>query len=410
MQRGHCSFCRQECVSFYHLLNEPKALVCPLCFKCREDLPKDNMEKIQVSHFHIKNMDEFRKCIDFDVSKGLTINNVPPEVIKLGEDELNNINAQIRCPESKSDYMMEQFGEAFVKKMDDKLSPRDVEGHPTKVYRALKSGTTLRNTYAYRDNYLKGDCSMLESVSVFGTVLHTLGELCQWSSANLWTSTMFFFSGLVNKKNPKKRGELGTGFHKDITRGANVAFAVEPENAGSKILARWLFIKPTISALLKVHAYLTSCGEKDTGMQELQDAWVKSGGFNPIPSFSGDGRTLHADADDMSKYALPIILSKEMDVIAAALPDDVLIVDQHHGEVVLVPPGWVHAVVNVEENWKLARDYAHRSEIPIYAFYHALIGVRMGQRMASDYFSLDSRCKHVLAKIVAGIDPDREFY
>lgn len=48
------------------------------------------------------------------------------------------------------------------------------------------------------------------------------------------------------------------------------------------------------------------------------------------------------------------------------LGKDIVIIDQRHGDRVIVPPGWIHQVENLRPNFKISWDYIEPIKLPVY--------------------------------------------
>jgi len=87
---------------------------------------------------------------------------------------------------------------------------------------------------------------------------------------------------------------------------------------------------------------------------------------------------------------VPLMTVVEMKSLALELPNICTLISQMHGHAVCVPPGWVHHVLNVRPNLKLARDFIIPGEAPLYAYYRKEIGSKLvGQRASDDFTSLE---------------------
>jgi len=247
--------------------------------------------------------------------------------------------------------------------------------------------------------YIHGALDGFEGVQAFAHAVELLKEVCSFMGTWDLKDTMYFISGTCH---PKKI-PTGTGFHLDQTRGVNVAFDME-NNTVRNVLALWLFLSPTI--LSDVDNFIR---EGEVG-PKLKKKWEAAGGFS-LPPLILDGDVKHGETVH-PQFSLPVLTAEEMKVIHDKFPETTVLVEQYHGDVVFVPPGWVHAVTNVKANWKLARDFFIEEEYPLYAFFLKTIGSRIfGQRMPADYSSLDKKCKDFLQKalgVSAGCVPDVE--
>lgn len=186
---------------------------------------------------------------------------------------------------------------------------------------------------------------------------------------NIRMKTMLFLS---------MQGGDGTGLHWDITRGLNVAFSLTPGVTGP--LAYWLFIPP----------------------------WE----FEEFIAFVQSGNCVKVVRDKFEeairiKTDFPLLSADEMFQLHRQVPNLVRIVSQSHGQVVHVAPGWIHSVVNVLPNWKLAFDFERLEEFPLYAYYRKIFGSGFFQdRCPEDYVTLDAVIKDNVDMMTKGHVPD----
>jgi hypothetical protein len=186
---------------------------------------------------------------------------------------------------------------------------------------------------------------------------------------NILMKTMLFVS---------TQGGDGTGLHWDITRGLNVAFSLTPGVTGP--LAFWLFVPPW-------------------GFEEFI-AFVQSSSCVEVV------REKFEEAIRL-KTDFPLLSADEMFQLHRQVPNLVRIVSQSHGQVVHVAPGWVHSVVNVLPNWKLAFDFERLEEFPLYAYYRKIFGSGFfGDRCPEDYVTLDGVIKDNVDMMTKGYVPD----
>lgn len=154
-----------------------------------------------------------------------------------------------------------------------------------------------------------------------------------------------------------------TLLHMDFGIAINVGFRVfnktppqeELEKLLSEDIATWLFIQPSIRAVDRVNAFLDM----------PENARIKAkfpGGCIKAPAlFDGDGDAVRGGALPPRVKALT---REEMLSMAAGcgeitLPNGkdvpcVQVVGQKHGEVIVVPPGYMHMVINNHTNLKMA--------------------------------------------------------
>jgi hypothetical protein len=89
---------------------------------------------------------------------------------------------------------------------------------------------------------------------------------------------------------------------------------------------------------------------------------------------------------------------KQMKALQAGCPEYVRLEYQCHGDIMRVPMGWAHAVLNLRPCIKVAFDVVEEAMLPMIALMQTLIGSAVfGQRSAEDYGG-------VFARIPAEID------
>ena len=170
----------------------------------------------------------------------------------------------------------------------------------------------------------------------------------------------------------------GTGFHFDWARAVNLAVEVLVDAAAvasGAAIALWLFIPPTEAALVAVSAYL-----------KLHHGVLYPHGLDPPPLFNrgklvmrGEVKSAPLTADDLNTMAADPILQGL----------GVHTLEQKSGEVVLVEPGWMHAVVNLRACIKIAYDFVLATELGIIALVQHLYHSKFSsQSNADDYVGI----------------------
>ena len=156
-----------------------------------------------------------------------------------------------------------------------------------------------------------------------------------------------------------------------------MAVAVETAAAAATgvaaVVALWLFIPPTAAAVEAVSNYLKrkhkALYPDGLATPALFD---NKGVFRMRGAVRGKVLTeahLRAMANDKTLVGLGI-----------------RILEQKSGDVVLVEPGWFHAVVNIQPCVKLAYDYVVAAELGMIAVVQHLFASKFGgQRNADDY-------------------------
>ena len=162
-----------------------------------------------------------------------------------------------------------------------------------------------------------------------------------------------------------------TGMHLDYTCAQNVAYTVE--GATENAVADWLFVAPN--------------------MIEVADLWLKQ-------LVGANGRSLFPDG--FATYGRVLLTGEvqqrfvqEMNVVC---PNSVTILAQQHGEVMYVPPGYVHQVINRQMALKVAWDYYDVSHMGVYPFIHNMASKYFKQNMTTDYAYVNAIVEAMLEK------------
>jgi hypothetical protein len=146
-----------------------------------------------------------------------------------------------------------------------------------------------------------------------------------------------------------------TGLHMDRTEAVNVAFAVVGKHGDDirGVLAVWIFISPTALELLET--FLKNNRHKNKSLMWRIDQ-------DPLLLVEGQrGYWFHGPPDKQGRVGRPYLTEAgvaEFQEAAAAAghPDWVVEVLQRHGEVVCVPPGWMHQARRIAEpRWPPSR-------------------------------------------------------
>ena len=133
-------------------------------------------------------------------------------------------------------------------------------------------------------------------------------------------------------------------------RAANVLVTVEEVACNGRPCARWLFIPPQS---------LETVMQRVCEMLDIADGW---GGY------------MHASFQHLSVEQQDELI-KEF-----AKSGDVYVVEQHHGEVVLVPAGYMHLVHNFQFSIKVAVELCAASDLPAVVW-----GRQQKARMCEDW-------------------------
>jgi JmjC domain, hydroxylase len=162
----------------------------------------------------------------------------------------------------------------------------------------------------------------------------------------------------------------GTPFHLDYNEALNVAFAIR--GSPDDVLAVWVCIAPFAI--------------------EAADAWLrrqkKSGAFLFPQGFATPGRVL---------LQRPLLERFVYDMNAHRV-GSVMVVPQRHGEVVYMPPSWVHQVTNLQPVLKVAFDFYDPNHFGLYALVHGVASRFFKQNMSTDYAYINLIMEDILLK------------
>ncbi|KAL3137357.1 hypothetical protein ABBQ32_006889 [Trebouxia sp. C0010 RCD-2024] len=163
---------------------------------------------------------------------------------------------------------------------------------------------------------------------------------------------------------------LGTKFHVDRTQAENVAFSVVDKPKGKSkatrhgsqphfVLARWWFVHPHVAP--KFAEFVRDSLHHADGLQDFMpkpEHWELMLAFGSMNAI--DGR------------------------------DVVVVLNQGPGDIVLVPPGWPHAVNNVMPCCKLAWDHYDPRHLATYAAVHRDVASPLfrGGTVGDDYMAV----------------------
>lgn len=177
---------------------------------------------------------------------------------------------------------------------------------------------------------------------------------------DLWAATLLLLGG----------EGTGTALHSDWTEAFNLLLAVvaDPTEVlpAEYVAAKWWFFHPS--------------------MVEKLDEEVKALGLEDVDGLASKPLLTEAQLDD---------LRKKVDAHAADQGITVqvthYVLEQKPGFVVHVPPGWVHAVVNVKPCLKLAFDAYIMTNVHSYIEAHRKVVCKVFKKvMADDYMAIDT--------------------
>lgn len=156
-----------------------------------------------------------------------------------------------------------------------------------------------------------------------------------------------------------------TGFHLDWTEAANIAFGV-----GSKegVLAEWLFLHP--------------------GLASEADNWLKSNGF-PMGFKTPD--RVHLIGSVRAEFITHMNSIKDGGCI---------LIKQKGGQLVYVPPGWIHQVTNLALCLKVAWDFYSYKHFHYYAMIQTQIAKLFGENMVEDYMAANAIMEVCISRLL----------
>jgi len=155
-----------------------------------------------------------------------------------------------------------------------------------------------------------------------------------------------------------------TGLHLDWTEAYNIAFSFCLFDG---VLAEWLFIRPDAA--------------------ELADYWLKQNGWV-------DGL-----ASDPKVHLRNLAFTSFVSYMNSILPGSVIMVEQHAGQMVYVPPGWIHQVTNKQSCLKLAWDVYDLSHMHYYAMLQKRLVPFFKSAMADDYMATNAVLENIISRL-----------
>jgi len=190
-------------------------------------------------------------------------------------------------------------------------------------------------------------------------------------------SVMTFISFQIPRDN-KPESLHGTPAHADQGPGVNAAVALTREGLEKgKVLALWFWMNWHVDGVFDAIEAAISAPEAPVGLFEKFEEY---GGLRRI---QGDLKPRG------SVKAFPRLSEEEMRYLHTKVPHGTKIVEQCHGDVVMVPPGVVHTVTNLMPSLKVAYDLLPDGEFLRVLLLHWMVVVPyIGQLNAEDYVSL----------------------
>jgi hypothetical protein len=186
----------------------------------------------------------------------------------------------------------------------------------------------------------------------------------------------------------------GTGMHVDWSSAVNLAVDLSPPHDQQRLpVAMWLFIPPTDEAIAAVNSVIRADPDG------LGRACPNGLGLPADPDF------LRGSAD--KQHNMRVLTPEQMQRIAdspEAAEHGVHIVQQHSWDEVTVPPGWIHAVVNLRPCIKFAFDYLAEQDLVKTAIsQHFIASGIFGPIMATDYSAMSTKLVDEVANAVSVI-------
>lgn len=186
----------------------------------------------------------------------------------------------------------------------------------------------------------------------------------------------------------------GTGFHLDWTQASNVAFSVGTTAvAAGTVLAEWVFINPRLVAEADAwvrNKLLTKKRKRMDGRQAFEHVpkW-------PLGFASPASNRVHLKGNDLQLF---LTYMRHLGV-KHGIRNPVVEVMQCPGQLVHVPAGWPHQVINVSPNVKVAWDYYDADNMHKYVQLQSIAAKCFKDSMMKDYMSFNM----VLSSLVGNI-------
>lgn len=166
----------------------------------------------------------------------------------------------------------------------------------------------------------------------------------------------------------------GTGLHLDWTQAYNLALALAGTDVGG-VLATWVCIAPCAVAAADAWLRLVK--------SEARDEYLYPDGLRTKGKVMLDDNMVQ----QLRRHLIDLHGS-----------NSVVVLQQRHGHVVFIPPGWVHQVVNQQRCIKLAWDFYEPLNFGGYAMVHDMAAQHFGNAMADDYVSINLIVEKILEK------------
>lgn len=181
----------------------------------------------------------------------------------------------------------------------------------------------------------------------------------------------------------------GTGFHLDWTQAYNIAFSVGAAVAADK-LSVWTFINPLLigeaDEWVKQNVLVEPQPppKKKARGGRQQQSQQKSRW--PLGFASSSEDRVHLKGDDLDRF---VTYMQQLGA-SKGIANPVMQLEQKVGQLVYVPAGWAHQVVNFSPNVKVAWDYYEAGNFHKYAqLQHRIASKFFKEGMAKDYMSFN---------------------
>jgi hypothetical protein len=193
------------------------------------------------------------------------------------------------------------------------------------------------------------------------------------------------------------RKACGSGLHFDRTSAVNVAMRTDKGLSLDAPLAQWMFLHPRVfldeDLLLQLHAALVKMDV------------VKAGDVVEENIFAYKRDAEYHESGALKRKKKPLLSLNQVEELRFALGEEnVIILYQKHGQVVFVPPGYAHQVINLEDCMKMAFDFIDPKLLAEYAVvWRRMICRLAGSGAGDDYrgvaYELEMQTTRTLIKL-----------
>lgn len=114
------------------------------------------------------------------------------------------------------------------------------------------------------------------------------------------------------------------------------------------------------------------------------------------------GKKKYDNAHSPSGIIIPKALMEEFlhDAEANGFHNKVWVIDQKHGDVIYIPPGYAHAVVNMTPSFKVAMDFIPEGTLFQCMISQVLVHTVIGRKLTIDYMEINKNCFDQVTKHV----------